>query len=1384
MKPAPTRFRRALASAMCLLAFAASPSRAAIQSPGPANLSLEVIEKLRTDGVPDDKWPLLMETMGNGENTAAVRSLVKDLKPFPAAKLIDLLSSRRLAVRLGALDLLEDAAGDTFGFDAWQEDPAAGPNADALARWKTWAAQGRAAATTLPPLTEETFRVIAEEIVSGNRERSERAMQRIERHGLAAIAHIEAFLASRTDIAPASRAALKAAEYRVTLMQSVPKRAAALARDLAQGGAEAQSVALAALSHAGATALPVVADFLASPDALVRETAVDTAFATGGKHAIPLILARLEEPKPAGLLESLTSRWKQGGSQAKPDRETEKTNSVLHAMLRGLGKLGSEDIHARTIALYMEHPDENVVISATEALAVCLQGDLEAALSARLDDPRWRIRAAALETIGKRKLSGLKDRVVRCLEDSDLFVRTTAVAAITMIAQREAAQLLTAEFAKKDDLKPGILKAFFASRTKPGPPVWEALKKAPPEIILQCLDLLDDRRDDHEGKRIPYAAPFARHPNKDVSAAALRLLASRGRSSALLLDALNSGDPAKQDAVLDQLHLPIGSLRTAPAGVAASSADAPGAATNPKLDALYSAFKQLSPAKPAAPPASPAPSPDDDGDRGPADAPEQDAPAAQLRATLERYFKNGSPRQRFVSAVSLAMEGSEEAARFLGSNIEVMSGLDRRYVAGALRAMPEWPEPAQDLARRLLRDPADDVREEMLDGWKEHPDRIPALLAEMSRPGSPITPDGIFDYQLDRILKSGHQPAEIAKWADDTLASAKAPDSHRIAATILLARMGKSRPEVLTQMLGSPNHWMRRAAWRALGLGNAATHLDKLLADESAHVRAVLPFLASPHDGGWRHIFDDAHDADDYESGERRYGAAPFGAWAGRAATRGNVTPEVIAALGKLARDPSDRVRFEAMFALLRLSRPVDPDALTALLVTQPEDSRAKSRIEQFLVQNHQRLGKAYGVLVPVAFEHDSENLAKVMRHFGIGRDGAFTSFAALASLAPKPNHAADTAIAPPPAEPSDAHAQEFRVVFFHKPGCRECDRVRDMLRDAARDFPRMLVEERDIGERSSALLNEVLAARFGLADANREVTPSVCVQSGALVKSDITVARLHALLSEAAKAAPDPGWANVTVTETEAAHRTVEERFSSLGVWVVLGAGLLDGINPCAFATIIFLLSYLQVARRSRREILAVGASYIAGVFLAYFAIGLGMARAISAISAFRIAGSILNYILAASAIVVAVLSFRDAQLAARGELGEMTLQLPDALKTRIRGVIRAGSKSTRYIIAAFAVGLVISFLELACTGQVYLPTIQYMLMAGRSGAVAHLLLYNIAFITPLITVFLLAFFGLSSEALIAFQRRRTSTVKVLTGLLFVLLAAFLLFGHRLFGV
>ena len=148
--------------------------------------------------------------------------------------------------------------------------------------------------------------------------------------------------------------------------------------------------------------------------------------------------------------------------------------------------------------------------------------------------------------------------------------------------------------------------------------------------------------------------------------------------------------------------------------------------------------------------------------------------------------------------------------------------------------------------------------------------------------------------------------------------------------------------------------------------------------------------------------------------------------------------------------------------------------------------------------------------------------------------------------------------------------------------------------------------------------------------------------------------------------------------------------------------------------------------------------------------------------------------------AIIAALISFRDAAKARAGKLDEMALTLPAFLKDRIRGVIRSGAKARRFVIGAFLAGIVISFLELACTGQVYAPII-YSIQQGKMDAVAWLFAYNLAFILPLIVIFALAFTGMSNKVLIDFQTRHTFSVKIALGIVFLSLAAVILFGAGL---
>ena len=69
-----------------------------------------------------------------------------------------------------------------------------------------------------------------------------------------------------------------------------------------------------------------------------------------------------------------------------------------------------------------------------------------------------------------------------------------------------------------------------------------------------------------------------------------------------------------------------------------------------------------------------------------------------------------------------------------------------------------------------------------------------------------------------------------------------------------------------------------------------------------------------------------------------------------------------------------------------------------------------------------------------------------------------------------------------------------------------------------------------------------------------------------------------------------------ITEEDLKAAEEAIYKRFETISWTAVLGAGVLDGVNPCAFVTIVFLLSYLALMKYSRKDIALVGLSFYVG--------------------------------------------------------------------------------------------------------------------------------------------------------------------------------------------
>jgi cytochrome c biogenesis protein CcdA len=362
-------------------------------------------------------------------------------------------------------------------------------------------------------------------------------------------------------------------------------------------------------------------------------------------------------------------------------------------------------------------------------------------------------------------------------------------------------------------------------------------------------------------------------------------------------------------------------------------------------------------------------------------------------------------------------------------------------------------------------------------------------------------------------------------------------------------------------------------------------------------------------------------------------------------------------------------------------------------------------------------------------------------------------------------------------------------VVYFYEPGCPACMLARPVCDRLQRRYPRYRWARVDLSYPRGMELAETYYLHGKIPVRSRGTIPTVFVGTRAFIGYGEISGRLPRYVASlpAAKLRRSPSRGSTDRPERQAPHTTgaasIQERFTSFQVAPVLLAGLVDSVNPCAIATLIFFLSYLAFTGRRSRELLGVGAAFTVGVFLTYFLIGLGLLRLLHL---FPITTTLARWVYPTTGVatlILAGISFRDGLKARRGQTAAMTLQLPKPLKRLTHRAIRTqmGAKGPmsagRLAGAAFASAVVVSALEFTCTSQVYLPTLMYMTQVEghRLRATWLLVLYNLMFVAPLVVLFLLSALGANSRSVGAFFARKTAITKLAMSFLFASLSLYM---------
>jgi thiol-disulfide isomerase/thioredoxin len=367
------------------------------------------------------------------------------------------------------------------------------------------------------------------------------------------------------------------------------------------------------------------------------------------------------------------------------------------------------------------------------------------------------------------------------------------------------------------------------------------------------------------------------------------------------------------------------------------------------------------------------------------------------------------------------------------------------------------------------------------------------------------------------------------------------------------------------------------------------------------------------------------------------------------------------------------------------------------------------------------------------------------------------------------------------PTEEEKKSGKIIYVAFLYMPGCLHCEEMKADLRKWAAKNPDLRIRVFSLTKEENKKLDEALSQVYQVPESKRLVDHKLYVGEDYLWSEELHLDSFQKLVSKyKGKGAPPP-WEKVTSESLEKGEKSIVERFKRWSLSAVLIAGFIDGINPCAFATIIFLVSYLTFAGKKSREILLYGTIFTSGVFIAYLLVGLGLMTFLHQLTAFPFISKGVYLFIAFFALTLGIISLYDYVLFTKGKVAKWKLQLPTGLKKKIHEIIREEARVKGGLLATFGAGFIISVCTVICTGQVYLPTIGFVMSIPelKKHAIFNLILYNIMYIVPLVGVFVLTFFGVNSEKMALVTKKYTGTVKLLTAILFLALAGLLFLMH-----
>lgn len=225
------------------------------------------------------------------------------------------------------------------------------------------------------------------------------------------------------------------------------------------------------------------------------------------------------------------------------------------------------------------------------------------------------------------------------------------------------------------------------------------------------------------------------------------------------------------------------------------------------------------------------------------------------------------------------------------------------------------------------------------------------------------------------------------------------------------------------------------------------------------------------------------------------------------------------------------------------------------------------------------------------------------------------------------------------------------------------------------------------------------------------------------------------------------------------------------LTLTVVLGAAVIDSINPCAIGVILFLSSVLLRVSAEKRALLRLGSLYIATVYVVYVLSGLGLIAFQHSLIQRGLA-EVVGVAVGVFVILLGLIEIKDFFWYGQG----ISLEIAPRYRQRLAKMAERVSFG-----GVIALGAFVAIVELPCTGGPYLAITAILAKSFDLRAVVYLLIYNAIFVLPLVVILAAIYFGASTLKLKRWRQEQRRWMNLASGTLMIGLGALLIAYYRL---